>query len=96
MSTLSYLTDIGQAEQLDLLTRRVKKLERKLNGGNQMSKMISELTGRDCLPKCDNIVDVKCRILEVDDEWLKIVEYGKKEDKTRIIRIDTVTSFELN
>lgn len=84
------------------LEKKIRKLESKLNGGSEMSKLISELVGSKCILKtADGLEftgssDVKCEVLSADDEWIKISYVNKKkEQKTKIIRIDGIESIEL-
>ena len=44
----SVFKDMDQDDRLDALERKVKKLERNVNGGNKMSGIIKELIGREC------------------------------------------------
>ena len=44
----SVFKDMDQDDRLDVLERKVKKLERNANGGNKMSGIIKELIGREC------------------------------------------------
>lgn len=87
------------------LPTKVKKLERQLKllqrtskgGGNKMSKMIEELIGKKCkitIGEDFSIVN-ECRILAVDDDWLKYQRADKKGIKTQLIHLDAVTKIEL-
>jgi hypothetical protein len=87
--------DIDQDEKIDILARKVKILESKIKGGSGMSKLITSLVGLDCKIKMD-YENVSCRVLDVDDEWVKLLIYGKKEDKTVIIRTDAIEKIELD
>ena len=56
------LMDLTQNEEIENLEKKVKRLERQINGGNLMSKIISDLVGRDCIIDGDEIYDEKCRV----------------------------------
>lgn len=95
MSMLGTFADMDQDAKIKALERRLKRLERKQNGGNNMSKMISSLVGYDCTVEID-YDEIKCRILEADEEWIKLLVYGKKGDRTVIHRIENIDSIELD
>ncbi|MBO5448211.1 MAG: hypothetical protein J5994_02675 [Ruminococcus sp.] len=95
MSMLGTFADMDQDDKIKALERRLKRLERKQNGGNNMSKMISSLVGYDCTVEID-YDEIKCRILEADEEWIKLLVYGKKGDRTVIHRIENIDSIELD
>ena len=67
-----------------------------------MSKLINELIGQECLIKSEEAlfdmgnIQMKCYIIDVDDEWIKIRFTDKKKiEKTKIIRIDSIENIEL-
>lgn len=95
MSMLGTFADMEQDDKIKALERKIKQLERKQNGGNIMSKMISSLVGYDCTVTID-FDDLKCRVLEADEEWIKLLVYGKKGDKTVIHRIENIEKIELD
>lgn len=94
---LGFITDIGQDEEIERLKSRLRKLEIKISRGNDgMSNIIKDLVGQDCvITFSDGFPSEKCRIVDVDDEWLKVIIYGKKKDATKIIRIETIDNIEL-
>lgn len=89
MSVLGSFADMEQDDKIRVLERRIHQLERKINGGNGMSGIIKGLIGQDCTLKMD-YEDVKCRITDADEEWVKLLVYGKKGDKSVIKRIDAI------
>lgn len=92
----SVFKDMDQDDRLDTLERKVKKLERNVNGGNKMSGIIKELIGRECTIDGDGFFSTRCTILDVDDEWVKLIVHEKKKDLTKIIRIDNIDSITLD
>lgn len=44
----SVFKDMDQDDRLDALERKVKKLERNVNGGSKMSGIIKDLIGMEC------------------------------------------------
>lgn len=87
--------DLDQDEKIQRLEGKVRRLERKLNGGNEMSKIIKDLVGMDCVIDGESIYGERCTVLEADDEWIKVIEHRKKEDVTRIVRIDSIEDITL-
>lgn len=88
--------------------KRIKNLEKKQNGGNEMSNLVAELKGKNCLITFDASFDaffdnkVNCKIVDTDNEWIKITyeEKKKKKDdlektKVKIVRIENIESIEL-
>lgn len=92
----SVFKDMDQDDRLDALERKVKKLERNVNGGSKMSGIIKELIGRECTIDGDGFFSIRCTILDVDDEWVKLIVHEKKKDLTKIIRIDNIDSITLD
>lgn len=96
---LCYSAYPGKVRKLE---RKVKILERKVKGDNYMSKIISELIGKECKIKTEEALifagnnEVKCIVLDADDEWIKLIYKDKKGiEKTKILRIDSLDSVEL-
>jgi hypothetical protein len=92
----SVFKDMDQDDRLDALERKVKKLERNVNGENKMSGIIKELIGRECTIDGDGFFSTRCTILDVDDEWVKLIVHEKKKELTKIIRIDNIDSITLD
>lgn len=89
------LMDFSQNEKIDKLERKIKHIERCNNRGNVMSKVINDLVGMDCIIDSDDLYDEKCRIEDFDGEWIRLLVYGKKENKIIIVPIDTIEKFEI-
>lgn len=92
----SVFKDMDQDDRLDTLERKVKKLERNVNGGSKMSGIIKDLIGMECTIDGDGFFSTRCTILGVDDEWVKLIVHEKKKDLTKIIRIDNIDSITLD
>lgn len=92
----SVFKDMDQDDRLDALERKVKKLERNVNGGSKMSGIIKELIGRECTIDGDGFFSTRCTILDVDDEWVKLIVHEKKKDSTMIVRLDNIDSITLD
>lgn len=92
----SIFRDMDQDDRLDTMERKVKKLERNANGGSKMSGIIKDLIGMECTIDGDGFFSTRCTILDVDDEWVKLIVHEKKKDLTKIIRIDNIDSITLD
>lgn len=92
----SVFKDMDQDDRLNTLERKVKKLERNVNGGSKMSGIIKDLIGMECTIDGDGFFNTRCTILDVDDEWVKLIVHEKKKDLTKIIRIDNIDSITLD
>ena len=92
----SVFKDMDQDDRLDTMERKVKKLERNVNGGSKMSGIIKDLIGMECTIDGDGFFSTRCTILDVDDEWVKLIVHEKKSDSTMIIRIDNIDSITLD
>jgi hypothetical protein len=87
---------MDQDDRLNTLERKVKKLERNVNGGSKMSGIIKDLIGMECTIDGDGFFSTRCTILDVDDEWVKLIVHEKKKELTKIIRIDNIDSITLD
>ena len=92
----SVFKDMDQDDRLDAMERKVKKLERNVNGGSKMSGIIKDLIGMECTIDGDGFFSTRCTILDADDEWVKLIVHEKKSDSTMIIRIDNIDSITLD
>lgn len=88
----SVFKDMNQDDRLDTMERKVKKLERNVNGGSKMSGIIKDLIGMECTIDGDGIYGHSCTILDADDEWVKLIVHEKKSDSTMIVRLDNIDS----
>lgn len=85
------------------LERKVKLLERKLKGENEMSKIITYLLGKECKIRSEEVFGVfgeterNCTVLELDEEWVKVSYNDKKGKKfIKILRIEDIDSIEIS
>lgn len=92
----SVFKDMDQDDRLNTLERKVKKLERNVNGGSKMSGIIKDLIGMECTIDGDGFFSTRCTILDVDDEWVKLIIHEKKSDSTMIVRLDNIDSITLD
>ncbi len=92
----SVFKDMSQDDRLDDLEKKVKKLERNINGGSKMSGIIKDLIGMECTIDGEGFFSTRCTVLDADDEWVKLIVHEKKKDLTKIIRIDTIEEITLD
>ena len=89
------ITDMDQDHKIMILEKRLRRLENKLNGGNGMSKILETLIGQDVTLNI-SYEELKCRVLDCDEEWIKLLVYGKKKDITVIRPIYEITKVTLD
>ena len=96
---LSYSGLPGRVKRLET---KIKNLSKKQKGENYMSKIIHELVGKECFINTDKAYElsggkyIKCKVLDADDEWIKINYTDKKKnDVTRILRIEDINDVEI-
>lgn len=84
------------------LEAKVKRLERKQRGENDMSKLINELVNTECKIKSDDDLqlvgstEIKCLVLDTDDEWMKIRFTDKKNNQIiKLLRIENIDEIEI-
>lgn len=88
-------------DKVKRLERKVKCLERNAQGGNNMSKIISDLVGKQCKIEIDGMLfsdnaEGKYTIVDTDDEWIRVNYHNKKNNLiTKIIRIDSIENIEV-
>ena len=92
----SVFKDMDQDDRLDTLERKVKKLERNVNGGSKMSGIIKDLIGMECTIDGDGYYNTRCTVLDADDEWVKLIIHEKKSDSTMIVILDKIDSITLD
>ena len=86
--------DIEQDDKIKVLERKVRILEREVKGENKMSSIIKDLIGQDCEIEID-FDKFKCRVLDADDYFIKLLVYGKKGETTCIRRIDDISKINI-
>lgn len=82
---------------------KVKRLERKNKGENTMSKLISELVNKKCKIISDDALaivgstELKCMVLDTDDEWIKVQFTDKKKNNKviKLLRIENIDGIEV-
>ena len=96
---LCYSSYPGTVKRLEVA---VKRLERKQRGENNMSKLINELVNTECKIKSDDALqlvgstEMKCLVLDTDDEWMKVRFTDKKNNQiTKLLRIENIDEIEI-
>lgn len=92
---MGLVTDMDQDRKIMLLEKRVRQLESRMNGGNGMSRILKSLIGQDVVMNI-GYEEVKCKVLDCDDEWVKLMIYQKKKDITVIRPVSEITKVTLD
>lgn len=92
---MSLWADMNQDQRLLRLERRLHRVESSIKGENQMSRLIKDLIGMECTINGDDFYNSKCTVVDADDQWIKVIVHEKKNDFTKIVRIDTIDKIEL-
>ena len=95
---LYYSSYLGKIKHLEM---KVKQLEKKQRGAMYMSKLINSLVGKQCIIRSDSFLgfagktEVSCKIVDTDDEWIRIC-YTEKKDKqvVKLLRIENIDAIE--
>ena len=100
---LCYMGLPGQVKQLESKVKNINKMvSNNIKGDNVMSKLINDMVGKKCVVKSDAGLElianneIECKILEADEDWLKI-EYVEKKGNTVtiLLRIDDIERVEI-
>lgn len=81
---LYYSSYLGKIKHLEM---KVKQLEKKQRGAMYMSKLINSLVGKQCIIRSDSFLgfagktEVSCKIVDADDEWIRICYTEKKTNR---------------
>ncbi|WP_295155213.1 hypothetical protein [uncultured Ruminococcus sp.] len=90
------MTDMDQNSRIMRLERKLNSLECKVNGGESgMSRILQSLIGQDVTLNI-SYEEINCRVLDCDDEWIKIIIFGKKKNTTLIRRVCEITKVTLD
>lgn len=96
---LCYSAYPGKVKHLEAT---VKRLEKKQRGETAMSKLISELVSMECIIKSDDALqlvgktELKCLVLDTDDEWIKVRFTDKKKNTvTKLLRVAHIDEIEI-
>lgn len=88
---MGYFEDMEQDKQILLLRKRLERLERKSDEGeNMMSDILRETVGMNCEISLDSYDTVEGVVERVDEEWMRVSVTGKKGTTVKIIRIDNI------
>lgn len=92
--------------QVKHLESKFKKLSKTVSINNKgesiMSKLLNDLVGKNCIIKSDVGLEmfandkIECKVLEADEDWLKI-EYKEKKGNTitMLMRVDDIENVEI-
>lgn len=88
---MGFFEDMEQDDQIKLLKKKIKKLERNFDGGeNSMSDILRETVGMNCEISLDSFESVEGVVEKIDEEWMRVAVTNKKGTITKIIRIDNI------
>lgn len=88
---MGFFEDLDQDEQIATLKKKIKKLERNFDGGeDSMSDILRETVGMNCEISLDSFENVEGVVEKVDEEWMRVSVTNKKGTIVKIIRIDNI------
>lgn len=76
---------------------QLKRIRKDMRGGNDMTKIISELVGKQCKMSISADLNfIEAVVLEVDEKWVKVSKVQKKGKNTiQIFRIEDIEEIEV-
>ncbi|MBR1864355.1 MAG: hypothetical protein IJ806_09735 [Ruminococcus sp.] len=83
---MGMIKDMEQDSRIEELTRRT---------GGRESRVLQKLIGQECTMQLD-FSDVRCRVIDVDADWIMLTIYGKKANEVVIRRISDVGRIKLD
>lgn len=85
----------GKGKEIKRLRQRIKRLERKIKGGNEMSRLLEELKGQKATITVGGF-GTGYEIVDVDEDWVKLTRSDNKGNiTTKLVRVDDIQSVEL-
>jgi len=90
---LFVLFNSGLPKKVKKLKKDVTKIKKLIKGESKMSEILKELEGKRCKIIAEGSFNgtIDCEVINVDDEWMKISQILRKEQrKIKIIRIDNI------
>lgn len=77
--------------------KQLKRIRKDMRGGNDMTKIIGELVGKQCKMSISADLNfIEAVVLEVDEKWVKVSKIQKKGKNTiQIFRIEDIEEIEL-
>jgi hypothetical protein len=83
--------NMGLSDKVKKLKAEIRKINSLIKGDGEMSKILKELEGKRCTLGVMSQGRVDCEVLSVDDEWMKVNQISKNDQrKIRIIRIENI------
>lgn len=85
----------GKGKEIKRLHKRIKRLERNIKGGNEMSRLLEELKGQKAKITMGDF-GAEYDILDVDEDWAKLTHTDSKGNvTTKLVRVEDIQSVEL-
>lgn len=86
----------GKGKEIKRLRKRIKRLERKTKGGNEMSRLLEELKGQKVKVMVGELGMNFDEIVDVDEDWAKLSRTDNKGNvTTKLVRVEAIQSVEL-
>lgn len=101
MAFIFVLWNMNLPDKVKKNNKKIERIEKQINkeksGDVDMSEMIKKLVGQKCeIQFIDNmILNQDVEILEVDEEWVKILKVNKKNSITYIKRIEDIKEIKI-
>jgi hypothetical protein len=92
------LCNLGLPGKVKSLKADIKTLKHRIKEDTIMSEILKELEGKRCRLTLENSFSgpIECDVMSVDDEWMKIIHYEKKDKTiTKIIKIEQICEVSL-
>ena len=92
---VSFLFLSRKDKEIKRLRQRIKRVERKIKGENEMSRLLEELKGQKAMIMVEN-VGLEHEIVDVDEDWVKLTRADNKGNvTTKLVRVDDIQSVKL-
>lgn len=92
---LLFLIYTGSEKKIKGLNRRIRRLEKQLNGNQEMSRLLEELKGQ-TVTVTVNGFRTEYEIMDIDEDWVKLSrEINKQQRETKLVRIEDIQGVQL-
>ncbi|TYQ18037.1 UNVERIFIED_CONTAM: hypothetical protein Cloal_0433 [Acetivibrio alkalicellulosi] len=94
MAFVLVMFHMGLPDDVKRLKKQIKRIISKRKKGVDfvMSSIIKELEGKRCkITLYDNIEEITCNVLQVDEQWIKAIKVDRQgKESTVILRIEDI------
>ena len=92
---LLFLIYTGSEKKIKRLNKRIKGLEKQVNGNKEMSRLLEELKGQTATVTVDG-VGFEYEIIDIDEDWVKLTRVNHKQQReTKLVRIEDIQGIQL-